>query len=67
MKTALLVLPMIAALLAGCETSGQAQTAEGEVQMPGAHAAVTPLNAPPDEWAGPPRQTAQALEPESTR
>ncbi len=61
MKSLLPLTFLAALLLAGCEPTGQAQTAPGEIQMPGAHATAA-LNVPPDEWQRPPRQTAQAPE-----
>jgi hypothetical protein len=62
-----LLLPLLAGLfgallLTGCQPNGQAQTAPGEVQMPGAHAALGALNEPPDEWSGPGRGTPQTAE-----
>ena len=46
--------------LAACETSGQKQAQQGELQLPGERPAPTALNIPPDEWAGPPRTTQTA-------
>jgi hypothetical protein len=63
MKSVLALLAATALLgAAGCALSGQKQTAEGAVQMPGERHAPSRLNIPPDEWAGPgrPAQTASA-------
>ncbi len=51
---------LAAVLLAGCALNGQAQTAPGDIQMPGALPASTALAVPPDPWQRPPRETAQA-------
>ena len=58
------ILALLAAvLLAGCEPNGQAQTAPGDLQLPGARPASTAaLNVPPDEWAGPGRSSPQTAE-----
>jgi hypothetical protein len=63
MKPALLLLAATALLgAAGCALSGQKQTEQGAVQLPGErHAPNANLNVPPDEWAAPARapQTAE--------
>ena len=63
MKSVLALLAATALLgLGACDPSGQKQTAEGAIQMPGERHAPSRLNVPPDEWAAPARapQTASA-------
>ena len=62
MKPVLLLLAASALLGAtGCDSSGQRQTAQGELQLPGERPAQNNhLNIPPDEWAAPARPTQTA-------
>jgi hypothetical protein len=57
MKPVLLFLAAFALVGAsGCALSGQKQTQQGEIQLPGERPAPNvALAIPPDEWAAPPR------------
>jgi hypothetical protein len=58
----LLVALAVLAGVAACDTGPKpTPTATGPIALPGERPANAALSTPPDEWAAPPRQTAQAV------
>jgi hypothetical protein len=57
----LLAALVVLATMAACNSGpAPSPTATGPIALPGERPANAALSTPPDEWARPPRQTAQA-------